>query len=321
MIVVTGAAGFIGSYLIGKLNRKGIEDLILVDTFDDPAKECNFSNKNYQSLIERDEFLNWLNHNSEMVEMVFHLGARTDTIGQDPEVYKDLNLRYSQKLWKVCTRWRIPLVYASSAATYGNGDLGFSDEHEQMENLKPLNLYAWSKHDFDVWALKQQETPTFWAGLKFFNVYGPNEYHKGSMASVVYHAYKKISKSGEMKLFRSHRVDVKDGEQKRDFVHVDDIAEVMLFFMENQKRPGIYNVGTGQARSYLDLTRAVFESMNMNPEIHFIDTPAEIRNRYQYFTEAEIEKLREIGYSKPFRDIEHGVGDYVSNYLVPELTY
>jgi ADP-L-glycero-D-manno-heptose 6-epimerase len=255
------------------------------------------------------------------VEIVFHLGARTDTIGQEPEIYEELNLKYSQKLWQCCTLFRIPLIYASSAATYGNGDFGFSDCHDRMPDLKPLNLYAWSKHDFDIWALKQKETPAFWAGLKFFNVYGPNEYHKGGMASVVLHAYNRIRTSGEMELFRSHRDDINDGEQKRDFIYVDDIADVMLFFMENQEKPGIYNVGTGKARSYLDLTRAVFNSMSLKADIRFVDTPIEIRNRYQYFTEADIKKLREVGYSKPFRELENGVGEYVSKYLMPELTY
>lgn len=321
MIVVTGAAGFIGSYLIGKLNRNGFKNLILVDTFEDTSKENNLRNKEYSELVERDRFFDWLAKSHQKVEVVFHLGARTDTVGQEPEIYKELNLKYSQRLWQSCTRFQIPLIYASSAATYGNGDLGFSDRHDRMPELKPLNLYAWSKHDFDIWVLKQKETPSFWAGLKFFNVYGPNEYHKGDMASVVLHAFNRIKESGEMELFRSHRADIKDGEQKRDFVYVDDIAEVMLFFKENQDKPGIYNVGTGKARSYLDLTRAVFDSLKMDAEIHFIDTPAEIRNRYQYFTEANIQKLREIGYSKPFRELEEGVGDYVSNYLIRELTY
>ena len=253
--------------------------------------------------------------------MVFHLGARTDTIGQEPESYKELNLIYSQNLWNVCTESDIPLVYASSAATYGNGENGFSDSHDDLDRLKPLNLYAWSKHDFDVWVLKQRKTPKFWAGLKFFNVYGPNEYHKGRMASVVLHAFQTIRETGEKKLFRSHREDVPDGEQKRDFIFVDDIAEVMLFFMENQNNPGIYNVGTGKARSYLDLSRAVFESMHLCPEIQFVDTPNDLRSRYQYFTEADIQKLREIGYSKPFTGLEDGVSEYVSNYLVGEECY
>jgi ADP-L-glycero-D-manno-heptose 6-epimerase len=321
MIVVTGAAGFIGSYFIGKLNRSGFRNLVLVDRYDDQLKDRNLQFKGYSHLIDRDEFFPWFSKNRSQVDMVFHLGARTDTVGQEPESYKELNLIYSQNLWNACTESDIPLVYASSAATYGNGENGFSDAHHQLDRLKPLNLYAWSKHDFDVWVLKQKRSPKFWAGLKFFNVYGPNEYHKGRMASIVLHAFQTIRETGEMKLFRSHREDVPDGEQKRDFIFVDDIAEVMLFFMENQKNPGIYNVGTGNARSYLDLTRAVFESMKVSPDIHFVDTPTDLRSRYQYFTEADVQKLREIGYSKPFIGLEDGVAEYVSNYLLGEECY
>jgi ADP-L-glycero-D-manno-heptose 6-epimerase len=321
MIVITGAAGFIGSYLVGKLNRSGFNNLVLVDRYDDQQKDRNLRSKQFNQLIDRDDFLEWFGHHRSKVDMVFHLGARTDTIGQEPESYKELNLIYSQKLWEACTDSEIPMVYASSAATYGNGENGFSDCHTRIEDLKPLNLYAWSKHDFDVWVLKQKRTPKFWAGLKFFNVYGPNEYHKGRMASVVLHAYHKIRETGEMNLFRSHRTDVADGEQKRDFVFVDDIADVMMFFMENQNHPGIYNVGTGKARSYLDLTRLVFESMQMNPEIHFVDTPNDLRSRYQYFTEADIQKLREIGYHKPFTELERGIHEYVANYLMHEECY
>jgi ADP-L-glycero-D-manno-heptose 6-epimerase len=318
MIVVTGAAGFIGSYFVGKLNCAGFMDLVLVDRYDDVSKERNFFTKQYSQLIDRDEFLPWFRENRNEVEIVFHLGARTDTVGQEPESYEALNLRYSQNLWKACTDFNVPMVYASSAATYGNGEKGFSDAHHQIAHLKPLNLYAWSKHDFDVWVLNQKKTPQFWAGLKFFNVYGPNEYHKGRMASVVLHAYQTIRETGEMKLFRSHREDVADGEQKRDFVYVDDIAEVMLFFLGNQNHSGIYNVGTGKARSYLDLTNAVFESMKINPEIQFVDTPHDLLARYQYFTEADIQKLREIGYSKSFTDLEKGIDEYVNNFLATE---
>lgn len=316
MIVVTGAAGFIGSYFTGKLNRSGFRNLILVDRYDDSAKDRNLLTKEYAQLIDREDFIPWFEKNSHQVEIVFHLGARTDTVGQEPESYQELNLRYSQKVWSVCTRYGIPLVYASSAATYGNGEWGFSDSHQKIDRLKPLNLYAWSKHDFDRWVLGQKKTPGFWAGLKFFNVYGPNEYHKGRMASVVMQAFQTIRETGEMQLFRSHRDDVKDGEQKRDFVYVDDIAEVMLFFMQNRNCSGIYNVGTGKARSYLDLTKAVFDSLHQNPEIHFVDTPQDLRNRYQYFTEADIQKLREAGYYQAFTELEDGVHDYVSNYLL-----
>jgi ADP-L-glycero-D-manno-heptose 6-epimerase len=321
MIVVTGAAGFIGSYFIGKLNRSGFRNLVLVDRYDDHQKERNLRSKDYTHLVDRDDFFNWFRKHRSQVDILFHLGARTDTVGQEPESYKELNLIYSQQLWHACTDSNIPMVYASSAATYGNGEHGFSDSHKQIQNLQPLNLYAWSKHDFDVWVLRQKKSPQFWAGLKFFNVYGPNEYHKGRMASVVLHAYHTIRNTGEMCLFRSHREDIADGEQKRDFVFVDDIADVMLFFMENQRYPGIYNVGTGKARSYLDLTRSVFESMKLNPEINFVDTPKDLQSRYQYFTEADIQKLREIGYYKPFTELEQGIDNYISNFLLNEECY
>ncbi len=321
MIVITGAAGFIGSYLAGKLNQAGYNDLILVDRFDDPSKDVNLFNKKYKKIIDRDNFFKWLIKHATEVDFIFHMGARTDTVGQEPDLYQQLNLIYSQRLWNICSEIEVPLLYASSAATYGNGEVGFSDSHSNVSNLRPLNLYGWSKHDFDVWALKQTRTPPFWTGLKFFNVYGPNEYHKGRMASVVIHAFKTIQENGKMKLFRSHHKEYKDGEQSRDFIFVDDIAEVMMFFMHNQENRGIYNVGTGKARSFLDLTNAVFNSLHMNPEISFIDTPVDLRGRYQYFTEAEIQKLRDIGYTKPFTSLEEGVEKYVGKYLVPEVCY
>lgn len=321
MIVVTGAAGFIGSYLVGKLNKAGYKDLILVDKIDDPLKELNLVHKTYKKFIDRDNFFKWLINHSRDVEFIFHLGARTDTLGQEPQLYQQLNLIYSQRLWNICSEIQVPLVYASSAATYGNGEWGFSDSHRNISNLRPLNLYGWSKHDFDVWALKQFRTPPFWAGLKFFNVYGPNEYHKGQMASVVLHAFQTIRETGKMKLFRSHHRDYKDGEQSRDFVFVEDIADVMLFFMESQKNRGIFNVGTGKARSFLDLTTSVFKSLNLTPDISFIDTPIDLRGRYQYFTEADIQKLRDIGYTKPFTELEAGVEEYVGEFLMAEACY
>ncbi len=321
MIVVTGAAGFIGSYLVGKLNDAGYDDLILVDKFDDPWKDLNLLRKKYRKFIDRDDFFKWLIKHSDEVRFIFHLGARTDTVGQEPYLYQQLNLIYSQRLWNICSEIQVPLVYASSAATYGNGEEGFSDSHKNISNLRPLNLYGWSKHDFDIWALKQVRTPPFWAGMKFFNVYGPNEYHKRRMASVVLHAYKTIKETGKMQLFRSHHKDYDDGEQSRDFVYVEDIVDVMMFFMENQKEPGIYNVGTGKARSFLDLTTSVFNSLNINPKISFIDTPVDLRGRYQYFTEAKIEKLRKIGYTKEFTELEEGVDQYVGKYLVTESCF
>jgi ADP-L-glycero-D-manno-heptose 6-epimerase len=321
MIVITGAAGFIGSYLAGKLNQAGYTDLILVDKFDDPLKDLNIFNKKYLEFIDRDIFFKWLIKHTSEVDFIFHLGARTDTVGQEPELYQQLNLIYSQRLWNICSEIQVPLLYASSAATYGNGEEGFSDEHGNITNLRPLNLYGWSKHDFDVWALKQVRTPNYWAGLKFFNVYGPNEYHKGRMASVVLHAFNTISRTKKMNLFRSHHKDYRDGEQSRDFIYVEDIADVMIYFMEHQVKSGIYNVGTGKARTFLDLTRAVFNSLKLNPEISFVDTPVDLRGRYQYFTEAEITKLREVGYRKPFTELEEGIDEYVKEYLLSEACY
>ncbi len=321
MIVITGAAGFIGSYLTGKLNEAGYTDLLLVDRFDDPSKDINLYGKKYRKIIDRDHLFKWLIKNDRNVDFIFHMGARTDTVTQEPELYQQLNLIYSQRLWNICSEIQVPLLYASSAATYGNGEVGFSDAHNQVSHLRPLNLYGWSKHDFDVWALKQTRTPPFWTGLKFFNVYGPNEYHKGRMASVVLHAFKTIRETGKMKLFRSHHHDYKDGEQSRDFIYVDDIAEVMLFFMNTQKNPGLYNVGTGKARSFLELTHAVFNSLKMPSNVTFIDTPVDLRGRYQYFTEAEIEKLRNAGYTKPFTSIEDGVEDYIGKFLLREAAY
>ncbi len=321
MIVITGAAGFIGSYLVGRLNREGYKDLILVDKIDDPLKDFNIVNKKYLKFIDRDNFFKWLIKHASDVDFIFHLGARTDTVGQEPELYQQLNLIYSQRLWNICSEIQVPLLYASSAATYGNGEEGFSDAHKNIPNLRPLNLYGWSKQDFDVWALKQVRTPKFWTGLKFFNVYGPNEYHKKRMASVVLHAFETISKTGKMNLFRSHHKDYHDGEQCRDFIYVDDIADVMMYFMEHQENMGIYNVGTGKARTFLDLTRSVFKSMSLAPEISFVDTPVDLRGRYQYFTEADIQKLRAIGYTKSFTELEDGVEDYVGKYLLSETCY
>jgi ADP-L-glycero-D-manno-heptose 6-epimerase len=321
MIVITGAAGFIGSYLTGKLNKAGYTDLILVDKIDHPWKELNLKTKKYREFVDRDLFFKWLIANSHDVEFIFHLGARTDTVGQEPHLYQQLNLIYSQRLWNICSEIQVPLLYASSAATYGNGEEGFSDSHQNISNLRPLNLYGWSKHDFDIWALKQVRTPPFWGGMKFFNVYGPNEYHKGRMASVVMHAFKTIRETGKMELFRSHHHDYRDGEQSRDFVFVEDIADVMMYFMDTQKNRGIYNVGTGKARSFLDLTVSVFSSMNLTPEISFVETPVDLRGRYQYFTEAEIQKLRDVGYTKPFTSLEDGVEIYVDEFLKSGVCY
>ena len=321
MIVVTGAAGFIGSYVVGKLNREGFKDIVLVDKYDDPLKFQNYQTKTYTEMVDRDQFFDWLAIHEKFVQIIIHLGARTDTIGQEPEIYQQLNLEYSQKIWNACIQYGLPLVYASSASTYGDGQLGFNDDHSLIPKLKPLNLYAQSKHDFDRWALEQDRQPFFWAGLKFFNVFGPNEYHKNRMASVIFQAYNTISESGKMDLFRSHHPDFKDGEQARDFIYVEDVARVIMYFLNHRKDSGIYNVGTGEACTYLRLTEAVFKSMKFAENIGFVDTPDDLRGKYQYYTCADIRKLRSIGYNDPFFSLEEGIEDYVSNYLMPGSFY
>ncbi|NNF02459.1 MAG: NAD-dependent epimerase/dehydratase family protein, partial [Bacteroidia bacterium] len=214
-----------------------------------------------------------------------------------------------------------PLVYASSAATYGDGELGYDDDHKVLDKLKPLNPYGDSKNEFDKWAIAQEKQPYFWAGLKFFNVYGPNEYHKSRMASVIFHAYNQISETGKMKLFRSHRDDYKDGMQIRDFVYVKDVCDVCYFLLHHRKDSGLYNLGTGKARSFLDLVDSTFTAMGKKSKIEFIDIPEDIRDKYQYFTEANMAKLKGIGYDKEFTSLEAGVEDYVKNYLVGTKYY
>jgi len=315
MIVITGAAGFISSCLVAKLNAENFNDLVLVDDFSKLEKKENYIDKKYTALVDRMEFPEWLVKNEKLVQFVFHLGARTDTTEFDKAIFDELNLEYSKTVWKLCVEFGLPLVYASSAATYGLGEFGYSDNHEVVEKLHPLNPYGDSKNEFDKWALKQEKAPYFWAGLKFFNVYGPNEYHKGRMASVVYHAFKQIKETGKMKLFRSHREDYADGHQQRDFVYVKDVVEVCYFLMNHRKNSGLYNLGSGKARTFLDLVNSTFRALDLEPDVSFIDTPADIRDKYQYFTEADMSKIKSIGYPYEFSTLEDGVTDYVRNYL------
>lgn len=315
MIVVTGAAGFIGSYLIQRLNQDNFNAIIAVDKFDNEAKNKNLAGLKIKEKVDRDQFLGWLDQTYETIEFIFHIGARTDTAEFDTALLNKLNTQYTKDIWTRCCRYQIPLVYASSAATYGLGEIGYDDDESKIHLLKPLNPYGQSKQDFDVWALSQKDKPFFWVGLKFFNVYGPNEYHKGRMASVIWHAYNQITKTGKMKLFKSHNPEFKDGEQMRDFVYVKDVAEVCLFFMHHRKNSGIYNLGSGIARTFVDLAKAVFKALGKKEEIEFIDTPADIRDKYQYFTEANMEKIKKIGYARSFTSLENGVNDYVKIYL------
>jgi ADP-L-glycero-D-manno-heptose 6-epimerase len=315
VIAVTGAAGFIGSYLTGYLNRLGFHQLVLVDDFSDDKKSANLADKKYLHKIHREHFFDWWQNHPDIIKYVFHIGARTDTTEMDYSVHKKWNLDYSKRIWELCTQNNIPLVYASSAATYGNGEYGYTDSHDIVSKLHPLNPYGVSKNEFDLWALEQKNTPPFWAGMKFFNVYGPNEYHKGRMASVIFHAYNQIKDKGVVKLFRSHNPNYKDGEQIRDFIYVKDVVQICVWLMQQHPASGLYNTGTGKARTFKDLVNAIFNTLHLPENIQYIDTPIDIRDKYQYFTEANMAKLLKAGYNQPFYSLEAGVEEYVSEYL------
>jgi ADP-L-glycero-D-manno-heptose 6-epimerase len=293
----------------------------LVDDFTKAAKESNLAGKKFIEKVERAVFFEWLQQHRPNIGFIFHLGARTDTTEFDYSIHQQLNVEYSQKIWNYCVVHSVPLVYASSAATYGNGEWGYEDSHELPFRLEPLNPYGVSKNEFDKWVLHESTHPPFWAGLKFFNVYGPNEYHKGRMASVIWHAFNQIREQGFMRLFRSHRPDFKDGQQLRDFIYVMDILKVCFWLMEKQPGSGLYNLGTGEARSFEDLVKATFAGVGKEPQIEFIDMPEDIREKYQYFTEANMSKLRAAGYNEPFYSLEDGVQDYVRNYLADNSYY
>lgn len=316
MIVVTGAAGFIGSCLVSRLNKAGYNNIIVVDDFSKHEKDHNLTGKNFEAKVERTSFFDWLSEFGDKVTFIYHIGARTDTTEFNKAIFDELNEEYSQKIWNACVKFQIGLVYASSGATYGLGEHGYKDSHKLPKVLKPLNPYGDSKNNFDIWVLEQEKQPPFWAGLKFFNVYGPNEYHKGRMASVIFHTFHQIQEKGSMRLFRSHNPDFKDGEQLRDFVYVKDVVEVCLFLLQEQPRSGIYNLGTGKARSFLALANNTFQALNLEPRISFVDTPEDIRDKYQYFTEADMSKMLKRGYDKGFHTLEEGVEDYVKNYLL-----
>ncbi len=326
-IIVTGAAGFIGSCMAQYLNEQGYTNLVLVDDFGVEAKRKNWETKQYAHIVERYNLFDWLQLHQPKIDIIIHLGARTDTTEFDYAIHQELNVEYSQNVWAYCSQYGIPLIYASSAATYGSGELGYNDTHDVVNQLQPLNPYGISKNEFDKWALAETTQPPFWAGLKFFNVYGPNEYHKGRMASVIFHSCNQIKKDGAVKLFKSHRPDFKDGEQLRDFIYVKDVVQVIYWMMQqvlgkgdtqNLLQPGIYNLGTGKARSFYALATATFHGLNKTPDISFIDMPLDIRDKYQYFTEANMHKLQAAGYSHPFYSLEDGVDDYVRNYLSTE---
>lgn len=321
MIIVTGAAGFIGSVVSSYLQQHGSTELVLVDDFSRSEKAANWKGFANVERVERAVFADWLGQLETPPEAIIHLGARTDTSEQDWDLFLRLNLDYTKMVWTYCADQGVPLVYASSAATYGGGEQGFDDDHSGLEALAPLNPYGRSKHEFDRWALAQEKQPPFWAGLKFFNVYGPNEYHKGRMASVFFHAFNQIQANGHLKLFRSHREDIGHGEQSRDFIYVMDIAKVITWLLEQRPENGLYNLGSGVARTFLDLGKSVFAALGLEPDIRFIDTPIDIRDSYQYYTCAHMDKLVQAGYSQPFTTIESGAGEYVKQFLLNNVIF
>lgn len=313
-VVVTGGAGFIGSCVVRTLNDIGIEDIIVVDNIKNTGKWMNLRNKSYISYVNRDDFPKMLK-DLEGITHIIHMGACSSTTEYDFDFLNKNNIGYTTMLWNYCTEHDISFIYASSAATYGDGSNGFDDECD-IRKLRPLNPYGYSKQRFDLWAEKQNKTPRQHVGFKFFNVYGPNEYYKCSMASVVFHTFNKISETGRMGLFKSYNEKYPDGGQLRDFVYVKDVCNVIKFAFENERINGLFNIGTGKARSFYDLAAATFEAMGMEPAIDFIEMPENLKDKYQYYTQAEMYKLRSAGYSVPFYSLEDGVSDYVQNYLM-----
>jgi len=329
MLVVTGGAGFIGSVLAAALNDAGHSDLVIVDRFGHDEKWRNISKRDFLEILPIAGLLPWLERFGDDVEAIFHLGAISATTFSDADEIIANNLNYSIALWRWCATAKKPLIYASSAATYGDGAAGFDDAGglEEFKRLRPMNLYGWSKHAFDLWALRQAAAgsmPPFWAGLKFFNVFGPNEYHKGDMMSLVAKNYHSVAAGETVRLFKSHRADFRDGEQRRDFVYVKDCTAAMLWLWRQgggAERSGIYNLGTGEARSFLDLINAVGAACGVAPKIEFIDIPPEIRPNYQYFTEAKMSRLRQAGYNAPFTPLKTAVHDFVTGYLAQNDLY
>jgi ADP-L-glycero-D-manno-heptose 6-epimerase len=327
MIIVTGGAGFIGSALVWKLNEKGLSDIVVVDHMGEGSKWKNLVKRKISDIIHKDKFFEWLDSLPKglRIEAIFHMGACSSTTEANVDYLVENNLHFSMRLWEFASKHKIPFIYASSAATYGAGELGYSDDVKNLSGLRPINPYGYSKHLFDTWALRQKSKPPFWAGLKFFNVYGPQEYHKGSQASVILHAFPQVRDHGCLKLFKSYRSDYANGEQKRDFVYVKDVVDI-LYHLYHARRiavSGIFNLGSGRARSFSDLGRAVFKAMQIKKEkFEWIDMPLQLRGQYQYFTEANLGELRRrTGYKGKMSSLEEGVADYVCNYLQQEDPY
>lgn len=314
-VIVTGGAGFIGSCVVRTLNDMGIEDITIVDHICETDKWMNMRNKKYTEYINRDEFLEKLPQYAGKVTHIIHMGACSATTERDFDFLYKNNYEYTKTLWKFCTENQISFIYASSAATYGDGTQGF-DDTDDIKRLRPLNGYGYSKQLFDLWAENQTIAPKQHVGFKFFNVYGPNEYFKGSMASVIFHSFNKITETGEMGLFKSYKEEYEDGGQLRDFVYVKDICKVIKFMIEHEEVNGLFNLGTGQARSFYDLAASTFRAMGLEPNIKYVEMPEGLRAKYQYYTQANMEKLRSAGYTDTFYSLEDGAKDYVQNYLM-----
>lgn len=312
-VLVTGAAGFVGYRFVERCRQDGIP-VVSVDALDHFASRPEHRNADFGTIVDRDALFRWLD--GHPLSGIVHLGACTDTRETDEAYLTANNVEYSQELWTYATERRVPFVYASSAATYGDGSLGYDDDESVIPRLVPLNAYGRSKQTFDLWVLSQRATPPVWSGWKFFNVYGYGERHKGTMASVVLHAFDQRRAGGPVRLFRSHRPGIADGHQARDFIDVADVVSVLMFALSQPVARGIRNLGTGRARTYLDLAKAVCRALRATEEIEFVDTPVEIRDKYQYFTEARMARVRdELGYREPFASVESGVESYVNALL------
>jgi ADP-L-glycero-D-manno-heptose 6-epimerase len=322
MIVLTGGAGFIGSVMLARLNEAGYDDVLVVDNLASSEKWKNLVGKKYSEYFHKDDFLEVFEEelDPQEIEAVIHLGACTSTTEYDVDYLMRNNYDYSKLLAEWCFENEIRFIYASSASTYGNGELGFNDEKSYIEKFRPLNPYGYSKHLFDLWLVKNNYD-RLCAGFKFFNIFGPNEYHKGAMASLVYKAYHQVEETGALKLFRSYNPQYKDGEFSRDFLYVKDCVDVLMWALENEDVNGIYNLGSGKARSWNDLAAALFTAMGKDKNIQYIDMPEEIRGAYQYYTEADMTKLRTAGYKTEFRSLEDSVADYVRSYLSESQPY